>query len=182
MRSLQRKNNKKTVAIVALAVVACTIAGYLVYRHFSDMNSSVIENGINYSAPSNEEKSTGDAIKQQNASEGAPSQQSTPSTSPSDSNSVVGMDITALNQSSGTLYARALIQTITSEGTCTLTASGPDGGTYTATASVQAGPSSSTCQGFDIPVSSLSPGSWSVTISFQNNALRGSSTKSVVIQ
>lgn len=183
MRMSRKKSNKtlKIVIIASTLALLLLVGGVFAYKYFT-RKSVVIENGINYSAPSDEEKSTGDAIKQQGASGSDPVPEPTPPASTTDSHSTVGVDITALNQSSGTLYVRTLIQTVTSSGTCSLSMVSANGKTYTASSSVQAGPSSSTCQGFNIPVSSLENGNWSVTISFQNDTLKGSATKDITIQ
>lgn len=182
MYSSQKKPNKKLKTLLIVSIAAVLIAGGIVaYLHFTN-KSNLTENGINYNPPTQEEKSTGDAIKEQGAAGSDPAPEPTPPTSPTDSRSTVGVEITALNQSSETLYIRALIQTVTSSGTCSLSMTSANGKTYSASASIQAGPSSSTCQGFNVPVSSLEKGSWSVTISFQNDTLKGSTAKDATIQ
>jgi flagellar basal body-associated protein FliL len=182
MRIPQKKSNKRLKIIVIASIAVLVIAGSIVaYLYFSNKPDDT-QNGINYNPPTQDEKSTGDTIKQQGSTGSDPASQPTPPTAPTETRSTVGMDISALNQTSGVLYVRTLIQTATASGACSLSMTGPAGKTYTDTANIQAGPSSSTCKGFDVPVSSLSSGTWSVTVSFQNDTLKGSSTKDVAIQ
>lgn len=182
MRISQKKSDQKRKIIVITSVIIVLLAGgILAYLYLSNKSKST-DNGINYNPPTQEEKSTGDTIKQPDSTGSDPAPQPTPPTDSTETRSTVGMDITALNQNKDVLQARTLIQTITSSGTCSLSMTGPSGKNYTATANVQAGPSSSTCQGFDVPMPSLSSGTWSVTISFQNDTLKGSATKDVTLQ
>ncbi len=191
------RNNKKAllssrrriVLVVFFSVIALAVIGTLTLYALHvgpfkspapSANVGVPTNGIDYNPPTPEQTSTGDAAKQQttNGATGSdPSPAPTPSTTGS-SKPQVGMDITAANidSTAGVLRVRTLIQTVTSSGTCTLTASGPNGKTYTASAGVQAGPSTSTCKGFDIPISSLSSGNWSIQVSFENDSLQATAS------
>ncbi len=93
----------------------------------------------------------------------------------------VGVIITAAEQSSGQLMVRSLIQTVSNDGTCTLTLRKTDGTTVTKTAGVQASASSSTCKGFDVPLSELSPGEWRITVSYKSDTLEGAAGHTVTI-
>lgn len=134
----------------------------------------------NYNPPTPEQTQTGDTIKSQGNTGSDPSP--TPAPSVNSSKQQVGIEITATNQSSSAFSIRTLLQTVSSIGTCTLDMSGPGGKSYSATASVQAGPSTSTCTGFDVPMSSLIPGEWTVKISFENENLGAAIAKEVTIQ
>ncbi|MGY4893764.1 MAG: hypothetical protein ACO1N2_03685 [Candidatus Saccharimonadota bacterium] len=84
------------------------------------------------------------------------------------SKQVVGVSITSKYQSSTTLQIRTIIDSLTTEGTCSLKLTkGSD--QVTKSSGVQAGPSSSTCAGFDIPLSELSRGNWDIEIKFENS-------------
>lgn len=133
---------------------------------------------IDYNPPTKEQVSTGETIKEQTtngASGSDPSPAPTPPAAGSTKSSV-GMEMTSTNIELGTVHLRTLIQAITSSGTCTLTATGPSGKTLTMTAGVQAGPSTSTCKGFDIPMSSLSTGKWTFSIQFENDTLKAAAS------
>lgn len=91
------------------------------------------------------------------------------------------VQITAAYINGDTFQVRTLIPTITTSGTCTLTMSAPGQETYTATAGVQALSSSSTCQGFDVPMSSLGSGTWKISVTYTGTASSSTATKEVVI-
>jgi len=78
---------------------------------------------------------------------------------------------------SGDVYRiRTAINTITSEGTCTLKLQKNGGELIEKIAGVQAQPSNSVCKGFDIQLTDLSPGTWTLTVDFFNNDVKGSAT------
>lgn len=85
----------------------------------------------------------------------------------SDKNSSV-LEITSTQKLDDVVRIRTLIQKVTQQGECVLEARN-NGKTYNATVGVQPTASSSTCKGFDIPVSSLPPGTWDIQISYITN-------------
>ncbi len=108
---------------------------------------------------------------------------STPSPSPTNgSNPSVNVTITAANedQTSKILQVRAIIGVLTNDGTCTLTLT-KGTQTVTKTANVQAQASESTCQGFDVPTSELSTGTWNIALHFENGQYQGDAQKSISI-
>lgn len=177
MRTTKQKLHKKLVIIiVSLLVLAAGIFAY--YRLYTV--DSTTNNSINYNTPSQEETSMGNSIK--DSSQAAVESNQAPSPIPSGGGSLlsVGMEVTAANQNGDTLYIRTLIQTVTSSGTCTLIMSGP--GSYATNSGVQALPSTSTCTGFNVPISSLSAGTWTISVSFTNGVVRASTSKEVSVQ
>lgn len=75
------------------------------------------------------------------------------------------VSITAANVNSTVLQVRGLIGSLVTDGSCILEVSGgPE--TKEFTASVQPGPSSSTCQGFDIATSDLGSGNRTLTLKY----------------
>jgi hypothetical protein len=97
------------------------------------------------------------------------------------SKSNVGVTMTAGSQNGSLYQMRFQIDSPTNEGTCTLTLT-RGSATVTKTASVQALAKISTCQGFDVPVSELSPGQWNVSLSYESNTLTGSTTSTITVQ
>lgn len=181
-RNLINGNLAIALSVLLVASTCLVVYTYLTKRGPFSQKQAGQASHYNYSPPTPEEKSNGDAIKEQSAAASDPTPDPIKPTDSTETHHAVVMDITALEQSSGTLYVRTLIQVITSSGTCSLSMKGPSSKTYAAISSVQAGPSSSVCQGFNIPVSSLSHGSWTVFVSFQNDTLRGSASKEISIQ
>lgn len=182
----QKKKSNKKLLLGSLAIVLLIIGLAFWYASanklwfFADTNKS-----INYGPATEDEKKAGEDVKNSNAGEqNKPTNpdQSPPTTPNNDGTNNVGVKITAANQDGMTFYVRALIQTVTSSGTCTLTMAGPSNKAYSATAAVQALPSTTTCAGFNIPVSSLAPGNWTVTVNFENSNLKGSVSQEVSIQ
>ncbi len=108
-------------------------------------------------------------------------QPSSPQTVEGSTKKSVESVITAAAQNGSTLQIRSIIYLVTDTGTCTLTLAKSGSNTVTKTAVVQSLPSSSTCAGFDVPVSELSNGQWTVVVSFENDSYTSSATKTVGI-
>ena len=168
--------NKKLIVALIIGTLLVVSVAIAVYAYMSRQTAppSNTQSTVNYSAPSEEEVTTGEDIKKN--SETAPGSDPSPEPSPTTpgGKATVPMSITATSQDVSAVHVRALIETITASGSCTLTMQGPNSKTYTATAGVQPSSSTTTCKGFDIPISSLSVGQWSVLIVFENDTLKSS--------
>lgn len=88
--------------------------------------------------------------------------------------------ISANNQTKTTYQVRAFVNTVTSKGTCTLTMEKGQQ-KIIRTSDVQAGPSFTTCKGFDLPLSELSTGDWVLTVMFANSDISATTSKTVGI-
>lgn len=98
------------------------------------------------------------------------------------SNELPAIILTAAALNGDTLQARALIQGVIGSGICTLTIKKGSQSIVSETAAIQPGPSTSTCRGFDTPVSSIGSGAVSVSISYTvNGETRSSETTEVTI-
>ncbi|MFZ2835777.1 MAG: hypothetical protein WAZ21_00450 [Candidatus Saccharimonadales bacterium] len=189
MKINQSNNTKK---IIFISLVAILILGALstVAAHYYKVGpfASNVDDSINLSKPSEDELKNGSDTKQQtvdsdenkNQTGSDPAQEPQPIEN-SDKKSVHA-EITAANQDESYLRVRTLIQTVASSGACTLVMTGPQAKAYTATAAVQALPSSSTCKGFDIPLDNLSSGAWTIKIDFNNDELTASTSKEIIIE
>lgn len=174
---IKNKTTKKTKVFFGI-VVLLTI-GVIVYFIIKNIETS-------YYGEDRSSKSTADKKKKNNDNSSTKTTSGSdrpPSPTPSSSGgkSEVSTIISANNQNGSVFQIRALIQTVVSDGTCTLNGTSASGKTVQKTSGVQPQPSTSTCQGFEIPVSELSQESWNFTISFENSSLRGSASKEVVI-
>jgi len=189
MKKLKTKHNffrRPAVIIGLLFTLAALLAGG--FWWYSQSNYQSTDNSIDYSDASEEEKQGGEISKeetvetdpQDKSNSTGSDQPSTPSDT-TDGKTKVSIVITAANQN-GTIYQlRSLIETVASEGTCTLTLT--KGTTSVVkTAPTQSNPSTSTCQGFDIPISELAPGTWRASLVFENSTLKGSVEKEITIQ
>lgn len=184
-KSTSKKNAVITIAIVIVLTLGASVAYLAIAKKwfFAPANQQKNNKSINYDPPTNEQKNAAGSSKN-GSSESQGSDQSPAPTPPSTSGgkATVDMTITAANQTSGTLYIRTLIQTIRSTGTCTLSMTESSGKTYAATAGVQANPSTSTCQGFNVPVSALAPGDWHIVIDFEDSSIKAVASKDMTIQ
>lgn len=180
-----KKNLFVALGIILVVGVLCTIAAYsLKVGPFSSKS----DNGINFDKPSKDELEAGVETKQQivelDAAKDHSGSDPTPEPQPIENSNkkAVQAEISAVNQDESALHVRTLIQAVTNDGTCSLTMTGPQGKTYTSTASIHPLPSSSTCKGFDIPLDDLSSGLWVIEINFNNDELVASTSKEVSIK
>lgn len=180
----RRKLNKKLLLSLA-AVLVISVFSWLYYAyHFQNWpflppaNKDVPTNTVDYNAPTTDQTAAGTKVKEQTADKANSDPQNT---APTQQPSTVGIDITATNKTSSTLMVRTLIQSVTSTGTCTLTMSGPNGGSYSATAGIQAMASTSTCKGFDVPLAGLAHGSWQVKVDFVDGVNSGTASREVIL-
>lgn len=79
------------------------------------------------------------------------------------------VQITSAAISNDTLRVRVAIQTIDSDGNCTLTLSKPNQASIIKKVKTQTMGSYTTCQGFDVDTSNLSAGNWTIDIKYQGS-------------
>jgi len=104
-----------------------------------------------------------------------------PVTDASGNTSTTEVNITSVNQSSSDLSVKVLIQTILSGGECTITMKN-GARNYTSTVTIQALPSTSTCEGFTIPLNQLSQGTWATTISIKSGSVVGAASQDIKVE
>lgn len=182
IQSTHKPSIKKTVfaALLILVLLASTVLVYAyinkkwIFRQAVTPTSSP---RIDMNPPSEPQKQAGSSTKDtitQSSSETASQPNNQPSTTV--------VTITSTNQSNGTLYIRALIDTINPDGTCELVMKSSTGKTYTTAARTQTLANNSTCQGFNVPISSLSAEKWVITLNYKDAATTGTTTQEIVIQ
>lgn len=194
---IQKKQNKKIKVLILIAVILLSLAGYgLVSYKFKLWPFTQSQ----FSAATEEQKNAGQDIKKRSLDEASnksrkePSDQksktlqgSDPSPEPTPSSNgkkpTVGVSITAttIDKESNTLYIRSLIQTISPSGRCTLSMHNTSGQTYSNSVELQAGPSTSSCKGFNIPLSQLSPGKWTINIHYEDSNVTGDTEGEITI-
>ncbi|MEO8911700.1 MAG: hypothetical protein ABI303_01850 [Candidatus Saccharimonas sp.] len=184
----RRKLNKKLLlSLIAVLAVGVLVWLYSAY-HFQNWpflpptNTATPTNTINNEPPKPDQVKAGNVIKEKIADQAKSGSQDTNLPPGSSTQSpTVDISITNTDTSNGALVIHTLIQKVTSTGSCTLTMSGPNGGSYTATAEVQAMPSSSTCKGFNVPLSGLAHGKWQIKINFVDGTDSGSVSQEVTL-
>jgi hypothetical protein len=185
MKLKQTKSKKTFLIIIALLTVAILSFSYYVFA----LNGNVFgwkmrpdttsDTTINLKPATDEEKQAGSDVKQQTADPGKPDASSDPTGTDTGSN--LPVTFTAVNQNGTKLQVRVEIQALVSNGTCTLTLT-KNSATVTKTAMTQATASVSTCQGFDIPTSELSPGTWALTMNVTADGKTGQASTTTNLQ
>lgn len=124
----------------------------------------------NLATPTPDQVSSGTSAKEQAANAAQSSSSATqPATTP------ISVTFSSV-QPGSTVYIRTLIGRVTTTATCTLQMSGPGGKTYTASAGTQALSTSSTCAGFNVPMTSLAPGAWKITVTVNDGSASGNAS------
>lgn len=175
MKSIRNSPSKtKKKLLISLLVVVFALILYLLSAYaykfwpFSASTTLRTEEGtnvVNYDAPTEEQTNAGTEIKEKLAT-------NTTNEDNSSNSNTIPVTISSV-QPGETVYIRALIGKVTSTATCKLNMSGPEGRNYTATVPVQAMASTSTCQGFNIPMSALTAGDWKITILVSDGSSSG---------
>lgn len=189
---LQSKKIPKKPLLITTVVVVLLVASVLTYVYafngniFGWNNQKTSSNetpSTNLNTPTDEQIKAGNDIKNENVKKTDENTNTppTPSSNPGSNKQDVEVIITAANQNSGTLQIRTQISRVVNTGQCTLNLT-KSGKTVTKTADVQALATTSTCKGFDIPVSELSTGSWNATLTYESDTLSGTASTVVTIQ
>lgn len=177
------RRKKSIITAIMVVLIACLVGAAFLY-----INERNKPKNVDLNPASNEQVESGQEAKDktvesddQKTSPGSDPSPS-PQQNPGESKATVGVEITAASQTSDALQIRAIIQALDNAGSCTLVLADPDGKTITKTAGAQAASSYSTCKGFDINNSELSPGSWTVTLNYEGTSYKGSATQKVNIK
>lgn len=177
-----KKRNTKIVIVLAIIFVFAASASYYVLA----LNGAIFgwqlrkdSSSVDLQPPTEEEKEAGRQVKEDvvEKAEGKPTNSDIPS---SGSSSTIVAGFSAINQNDDALQIRTIIQEVLSSGSCIITLK-KDNQTVTKTTSVYPNASISTCQGFDIPTSELSPGTWDITIKVTSDNRDGSATTTTQI-
>lgn len=191
MMNLKHKRTFKkplliTVAIIILIGITFCLYVYVFKGPIPDWKKSPVTqvNTVNYDKPSKEQSEAGDNIENDNKSNNPSQVGSDRAPQPSGTSQDKGktpVTITSSGQNGNTAQIRSLISAVVNTGTCTLTMT-KQAQTVIKTSPIQSLPSSTTCQGFDIPISELSPGTWKVELVFENDTLKGVASSNINIQ
>lgn len=185
---MKTNNRSKKFKILLLSLAALLLMSCGAYAYYQFTSNIVQDNGmINYGPATEDEKKTAQQIKDrvvENKSE-TPVSGSDPSPTPVQQSDgslpVVGVSIVAAINNGDNYRVQTMIQTVTNSGQCSLEITDSANHVYKSTSEVQALPSSSTCKGFTIPSSALDTGKWMIKLQFQNDSVRGSAEKEVVV-
>lgn len=170
-------NSKKITIFVSLLLVLL-LSIYVFFANergiwpFSKKDTPTsISNLIDYTKPSSEQAEAGAAVKENIANEQT-NQKSTSDTS-------VPVEITSVNTSGSTLLVRAIVHTVSDSGSCKLSIQQNGVVIYSDEANLQALAGSSSCKGFNVPLSSLKSGKHMVTVKYSNGASTGEASREI---
>ena len=186
----KKTNGGKKIFIALLILLLVAGGGYAAYAYTSNDDSSSSKNSTSTKSTSKKTSSsnkdnssdTGDTTEDSASDtidesvdpsgfvEGKTPVQNEPTDNTTPSDQITGI-LNYKSVSDGKLVLRVTINQSLSSGTCSLTMTGP--GSYSETAPVAANASSATCQGFDIPTSKLTSGTWSISISVSSDSKTG---------
>lgn len=159
-------------AILAIAVIGCCLAVFYFRLPLFGLNKPTQNDShnINYDAPTEDQKKAGENIKK-----------STIDNTDKQKSGDFSVSFTSVSQTDNYLRIRSLITAVSNTGICTLVLTKGDS-TITNTSDIQAGPSSSTCQGFDVLISELSSGNWQAVLTVEINGSSSEITRSITVQ
>lgn len=187
---INKTASKKYPVMILVTMASLLVIGYLIYayvtkdswpfREAGQTNSSSTKNPTTTSDETNESASSSNTTGTNTSSS---TENKTPTqyeTSSSDNNSLV-VTINYSQVIGDSLQVRVTIDRVLSSGTCSLTLTGASGTTVSRTAELAANPSSSTCQGFNIPVAELSSGKWTIMLDVSSGDLSGTASSEITI-
>ena len=173
-RSYKKKKQTKNFSFVYIFLILIVVAGltvlvmsFLVPPKKKDVDTTPMNTAINETEKKQEEKKKEEKIKSEENPDKTPEKY--------DGENPISIDsfnasINRNEVSNGKVVIRVGVYELV-EGTCTLHMETTDGSTVDRTAKlVNAGPDSSACEGFDIPVDGIAKGTYKFTVTIKNDA------------
>lgn len=178
----RKKNNYTTpVAIVAMLAISLVVV-YFNHNNISQLftvttdfsnheynEQSLIENEVNLDPATEQQVEDGQSIKEKSLD---PEQEKNTNTT--------DLTLTA-TQTDSLVRIGSIISQITNEGICKLTLTNQNK-SVSLTSEVQSLSSYSTCKGFDIEKSKLSPGTWNINLTYSSNEYQAQSSSEITIE
>lgn len=182
----QQKHSKRKIVLLAfMTLVALGIAFVGVYvgalkkplfgwpKEYAEAQDLDAKN-VNSDAPSDDEKRAGDQTK---ASTIEKDQQANEGPAPS---KPIQITLTANGRNGDIYQVRYLIESAVTSGVCRLTLT-KGSQAFSQEADIQVLGGSSTCAGFNVPFSSLSPGEWEASLTVTSGDRTGVSTETISV-
>lgn len=173
-RSYKKKKQTKNFSFVYILLILIVVAGltvlvmsFLVPPKKKDIDTTPMNTAINETEKKQEEKKKEEKIDNGENPDKTPEKYDGENPISSDS---FNASINRNEVSNGKVVIRVGVYELV-EGTCTLHMETADGSTVDRTAKlVNAGPDSSACEGFDIPVDGIAKGTYKFTVTIKNDA------------
>lgn len=179
---INRSSNRKKYIIIGI------IAGLILISGTTYAIVSMNQSEPKSTKPTKEETKAGNSAKLETLNENTESGENNSTTGSSknkdestDTSESATINITAKNQNGSLFQIRAMIDVIETGGTCTLTLS-KGNSVVTRQVQTQALAQATTCQGFDIPVSELSAGTWDTKISYEHTGVTAEVTDTIEVK
>lgn len=177
-----KPRKRKLIVSLVLGLLVAVAGGLYVTHHYqfwpflpTHVQPDTVQS-VNYSPPTLDELTTGTSTKQTVVDSTASSSTNQASTT----GQPLDVSFSAV-QPGETVYIRTLIDIVSGSGTCSLHMRGPSQKSYDAVAPMQALATNSTCQGFNIPMTSLANGTWTITVTVTDGGRTGSVTTEKVL-
>lgn len=190
MKTLQenKHTNKPLIITIASIVAAVLAASVYVYAFngniFGWTNGHRADTGSISSDATDPHMNTTDESQQDeeaSKTDNSPPASSDSEAKPTDQATTIQVTITSVNQTPNMIQIRGLIASAQNQGKCSLTLEKAGRQPVILTADVQPLANSSTCQGFDVPLYQLIPGTWNITLDFKNGNISGHATSTVTV-
>ena len=172
-----------TAAVILILGLACVVYVYGLKGSifgWSTSHSQITPNNNDAGAATSKPIGTGASQPTPSKTPNSSEQTQAPATQP-DGSRLVDLSITSTSQTSSNYHIGVIIYSVEGNGTCTLTLSRQGYTTLSQTVGIQALASSTTCKGFDIPMSQLSAGTWRASIIFAGPSVNGSTAQDIQI-
>jgi hypothetical protein len=165
-----KSKNKIIIVFVGVAIIGLGIGAFALHQASQNDEPLPSESQQTREIPQDELEEYNKEQKQEAINEDQPSD--IPPNAP------LSVAFTSISQMDSTVRVRAEIDTLVSNGICTLTMT-KSSDTITKTAATYPTANSSTCQGFDVPTAELSPGTWNINLTVTKDGQSGQATSQV---
>lgn len=162
--------NKKTKKAIVLPIIALIVTGaaILVLLFIFQKKDTPQTDGVNLNPPTKEEQQDAQNTKLQTVDQDQEDKSSgSANGSTANTSADLPVSISATNKTDSLLQIRVVIDTLVSSGTCTIVLKNNTSVQRMVDTTPLA--STSTCKGFDIPLSDLSAGQWTYTVTVKDS-------------
>jgi cytoskeletal protein RodZ len=174
---LKPKSSKKKIIFLILGIIALLVAGVVGYALYNTQQKNTKDTNetsdFKDANPLDEQSE-----KQQQSYEDQKKEEQADNHDNTPPDATLEITFTSVGQMDATVRVRAEINALLEGGTCTLTLT-KDTSTLTKTAATYPTANASTCQGFDIPTTELSAGTWNITLEVTKDGQSGRATTTV---
>ncbi len=174
--------SKVKIVYIILILLCAFLSIYISYIYTSNRanqkDDSLEINNIDYTTATDEQKKDGTNTRINPSVNDNPL---SPTEIPGSAKKNIQVTITSSNVINNILQIRVLIGAVVNSGLCTIKITSKDNLSIIKTAEVQPSANTSTCKGFDIPLSEISSGLWNINALYDSETLTGSTNGNINI-